>query len=158
MGTGGTIEPIHNAVTLAELAVGKGAKSLLLPVSSRRLFDLSDEMATKLDIEFYQDGRDALLNLDSTIIGNAAGAQRKRRPNDSSCTDFRHGPLQKNRDQEIAPTDIGYRDFVVSCVRSPDRDCWDHRRSRSGDRSHRTFFTRRLITETANFIGCDLTV
>ena len=25
------------------------------------LFDLSDEMATKLDIEFYQDGRDALL-------------------------------------------------------------------------------------------------
>jgi ATP-dependent Lon protease len=35
---------------------------LLLPVSCRRqLFDLSDEMATKLDIEFYQDGRDALL-------------------------------------------------------------------------------------------------
>lgn len=59
---GGTIEPIHNAVTLAELAVEKGAKSLLLPVASRRqLFDLSDEMATKLDIEFYQDGRDALL-------------------------------------------------------------------------------------------------
>jgi ATP-dependent Lon protease len=59
---GGTIEPIHNAVTLAEIAVEKGAKSLLLPVSCRRqLFDLSDEMATKLDIEFYQDGRDALL-------------------------------------------------------------------------------------------------
>jgi ATP-dependent Lon protease len=34
----------------------------LLPVSCRKqLFDLSDEMATKLDIEFYQDGRDALL-------------------------------------------------------------------------------------------------
>ena len=59
---GGTIEPIHNAVTLAEAAVEKGAKSLLLPVSCRRqLFDLSDDMATKLDIEFYQDGRDALL-------------------------------------------------------------------------------------------------
>jgi len=59
---GGTIEPIHSAVTLAELAVEKGAKSLLLPVACRRqLFDLSDEMATKLDIEFYQDGRDALL-------------------------------------------------------------------------------------------------
>ncbi|MDZ7862357.1 hypothetical protein [Acidovorax sp.] len=41
---GGTIEPIHNAVTLAELAVEKGAKSLLLPVSCRRqLFDLSDD-------------------------------------------------------------------------------------------------------------------
>jgi ATP-dependent Lon protease len=59
---GGTIEPVHNAVTLAEIAVEKGAKSLLLPVSSRKqLFDLSDDMATKLDIEFYQDGRDALL-------------------------------------------------------------------------------------------------
>lgn len=35
---------------------------MLLPVTCRRqLFDLSDEMATKLDIEFYQDGRDALL-------------------------------------------------------------------------------------------------
>jgi ATP-dependent Lon protease len=59
---GGTIEPIHNAVTLAEIAVEKGAKSLLLPVSCRRqLFDLSDDMATRLDIEFYQDARDALL-------------------------------------------------------------------------------------------------
>lgn len=59
---GGTIEPIHNAVTIAEMAVEKGAKSLLMPVSCRRqLFDLSDDMATKLDIEFYQDARDALL-------------------------------------------------------------------------------------------------
>ncbi|KXX66254.1 protease Lon-related BREX system protein BrxL [Marichromatium gracile] len=59
---GGTIEPVHNAVTLAEMAVEKGAKSLLLPVACRRqLFDLSDEMATKVDVEFYQDGRDALL-------------------------------------------------------------------------------------------------
>jgi ATP-dependent Lon protease len=59
---GGTIEPVHNAVTLAELAIEKGAKSLLLPVACRRqLFDLSDDMATKLDIEFYQDAREALL-------------------------------------------------------------------------------------------------
>ncbi|MCC6145259.1 MAG: peptidase [Rhodocyclaceae bacterium] len=59
---GGTIEPIHNAVSLAEIAAEKGAKSLLLPVSCRRqLFDLSDDLATKLDIEFYQDARDALL-------------------------------------------------------------------------------------------------
>lgn len=59
---GGTIEPIHNAVNLAEMAVEKGAQALLLPVACRRqLFDLSDDMATKLDIEFYQDGRDALL-------------------------------------------------------------------------------------------------
>ena len=59
---GGTIEPIHNAVSLAEIAIEKGAKSLLLPVSCRRqLFDLSDDMATRLDVEYYQDARDALL-------------------------------------------------------------------------------------------------
>ena len=59
---GGTIEPIHNAVSLAELAIEKGAKSLLLPVACRKqLFELSDDMATKLDIEFYQDAKDALL-------------------------------------------------------------------------------------------------
>ena len=59
---GGTIEPVHNAVTLAELAIEKGAKSLLLPVACRKqLFDLSDDMATKLDIKFYLDARDALL-------------------------------------------------------------------------------------------------
>ena len=59
---GGSIEPVYNAVTLAELAVEKGAKALLLPVSCRRqLFDLSDDMATKLDVEFYLDARDALM-------------------------------------------------------------------------------------------------
>lgn len=59
---GGAIETVSNPVSLAELAVEKNAQSLLVPVSCRRqLFDLSDEMATKLDIEFYQDARDALL-------------------------------------------------------------------------------------------------
>ena len=34
----------------------------LMPVSCRRqLFDLSDEMATKIDIQFYLDSRDALI-------------------------------------------------------------------------------------------------
>ncbi|UHD17501.1 protease Lon-related BREX system protein BrxL [Thiocapsa bogorovii] len=59
---GGSIEPIHNAVTLVELAVEKGAQAVLMPVTSRRqLFDLSDDMATKVDTQFYQDARDALL-------------------------------------------------------------------------------------------------
>lgn len=59
---GGSIEPIHSAVNIAELAVEKGASSLLMPVTCRRqLYDLSDEMATKIDIQFYQDARDALL-------------------------------------------------------------------------------------------------
>ncbi|MCY1357103.1 hypothetical protein D9M69_435800 [compost metagenome] len=59
---GGSIEPISNAVNIAELAVEKGASALLMPVTARRqLYDLSDDMATKIDIQFYQDARDALL-------------------------------------------------------------------------------------------------
>ncbi len=59
---GGSLEPIHNPVTIAEIAVEKGASALLMPVSCRRqLFDLSDDMATKIDIHFYSDTRDALL-------------------------------------------------------------------------------------------------
>ena len=57
---GGSIEPVHNAVTIAEIAVEKGATSL--PVACRRqLVDLSDDMATKIDTQFYSDSRDALL-------------------------------------------------------------------------------------------------
>lgn len=59
---GGSIESIHNPVTIAEIAVEKGASALLMPVSCRRqLLDLSDDMATKIDIQFYSDTRDALL-------------------------------------------------------------------------------------------------
>ncbi|MCY4268700.1 MAG: BREX system Lon protease-like protein BrxL [Gammaproteobacteria bacterium] len=59
---GGSIEPVHNPVTIAEIAVEKGAAALLMPVSCRRqLMDLSDDMATKIDIQFYSDARDALL-------------------------------------------------------------------------------------------------
>jgi ATP-dependent Lon protease len=59
---GGSIEPIHNAVTLVEMAVEKGAQAVPMPVGSRRqLFELSDDMATKVDTQFYQDARDALL-------------------------------------------------------------------------------------------------
>ena len=59
---GGSIEPIHNPVTIAEIAVAKGASALLVPVSCRRqLLDLSDDMATKIDIQFYSDSTDALL-------------------------------------------------------------------------------------------------
>ena len=59
---GGSIEPVHNAVTIAEIGVEKGAQALLMPVSCRRdLFELSDDMATRVDVQFYQDARDALL-------------------------------------------------------------------------------------------------
>ena len=59
---GGSIEPVHNPITVAEIAVEKGAGALLMPVACRRqLFDLSDDMATRIDIQFYSDARDALL-------------------------------------------------------------------------------------------------
>jgi ATP-dependent Lon protease len=59
---GGSIEPIHNAVTITEIAVEKGATSILMPVACRRqLFDLSDDMATKIDVQFYSDARDVLI-------------------------------------------------------------------------------------------------
>jgi ATP-dependent Lon protease len=59
---GGGIDPVYNAVDVAELAVEKGASTVLMPVSARRqLNDLSDEMATKLAIIFYSDARDALV-------------------------------------------------------------------------------------------------
>jgi ATP-dependent Lon protease len=59
---GGSIEALYNAVSVAELAVEKGAATLLMPVSSRRqLYDLSDDMATKVDVQFFSDVRDALL-------------------------------------------------------------------------------------------------
>jgi ATP-dependent Lon protease len=59
---GGSVEPVHNPVTIAEIAVEKGASALLMPVACRRqLFDLSDDMATKIDIQFYSDARDALI-------------------------------------------------------------------------------------------------
>ncbi len=59
---GGCIEPVFNAVSIAEIAVEKGASVLLMPVTARKqLVELSDEMATKVDIQFYGDLRDALL-------------------------------------------------------------------------------------------------
>ncbi len=59
---GGSIDPVHGAVNIAELAVEKGASALLVSISARKqLMDLSDEMAAKLSIQFYVDARDALL-------------------------------------------------------------------------------------------------
>lgn len=59
---GGGLDPVHDAVGMAELAVEKGADTLLMPISARKqLNDLSDEMATKLTILYYSDAREALL-------------------------------------------------------------------------------------------------
>jgi len=59
---GGSVELLPNPVSVAELGIEKGAQTLLMPVSSRRqLFDLPDELATKVNIEFYSDAVDALV-------------------------------------------------------------------------------------------------
>lgn len=59
---GGSIEPIYNAVGVVEAAADKGAKTLLMPVVTRKqLVDLPDELATRVAIIFYSDARDALL-------------------------------------------------------------------------------------------------
>ena len=59
---GGGIDPVFNAINVAELAVEKGATTLLVPISTRRqLNDLSDEMVMKLSILYYADAREALI-------------------------------------------------------------------------------------------------
>ena len=58
---GGSIETVHNPVDLVELALEKGAASVLMPVSCRRaLVDLSDEAAAKIQLVFYLEAVDAL--------------------------------------------------------------------------------------------------
>ena len=59
---GGSVEPLANAVGIVEVAVEKGANTVLMPVSARKqLFELSDDMATWISIQFYSDTPDALL-------------------------------------------------------------------------------------------------
>jgi hypothetical protein len=53
---GGSIEPVHNPVDVVEHALTKGASAILMPVSCRRqLVDLSDDVATKVQVLFYSD-------------------------------------------------------------------------------------------------------
>jgi len=59
---GGSVDMIPNPVAVAELAVERGAATVLMPISSRRqLFELPDELATKVSIDFYADPKDAFL-------------------------------------------------------------------------------------------------
>ena len=59
---GGGIDPVYNAINAAELAIEKGATTLLIPISARRqLNDLTDEMATKLVILYFADAREVLV-------------------------------------------------------------------------------------------------
>ncbi len=62
MTIGGSVEPVYNAVSIVELAVEKGATTILLPVSARKqTFELSDDMATKVDVQYYGSAKEALV-------------------------------------------------------------------------------------------------
>jgi len=59
---GGSIDLVYNAVNLAELAVEKGATTLLVPLNARKqLNELSDDMITKINIQYYTDLKDCLV-------------------------------------------------------------------------------------------------
>jgi ATP-dependent Lon protease len=58
---GGSVETIHNPIDVVELAMEKGAATVLMPVACRRqLVDLSDQAAARVQIVFYLDPVDAL--------------------------------------------------------------------------------------------------
>jgi ATP-dependent Lon protease len=58
---GGSIETVHNPIDLVELALEKGATTVMMPIACRRgLIDLSDDVATKIQVLFYADAADAL--------------------------------------------------------------------------------------------------
>ena len=58
----GSLDPLHKAIDVVELAVERGAGLVLMPVSARKqLFDLSDDMATKVNVLFYSDVREAFV-------------------------------------------------------------------------------------------------
>ncbi len=58
----GDRDPRGHEFSIQLLAIEKGAETVLIPVSARKqLFELSDDMATKVNILFYSDVQDALI-------------------------------------------------------------------------------------------------
>lgn len=59
---GGSLDLIYDAINIAETAVEKGATTLLIPLNARKqLNDLSDDMITKINIQYYSDLKECLL-------------------------------------------------------------------------------------------------
>lgn len=59
---GGSLDMVYNAVNLAEISVEKGATTLLIPLNARKqLNELSDDMITKINIQYYTDLKDCLI-------------------------------------------------------------------------------------------------
>jgi ATP-dependent Lon protease len=59
---GGSLDLIYDAINIAETAVEKGATTLLMPLNARKqLNELSDDMITKINIQYYTDLKECLL-------------------------------------------------------------------------------------------------
>lgn len=59
---GGSLNLIYDAINIAETAVEKGATTLLIPLNARKqLNELSDDMITKINIQYYTDLKDCLI-------------------------------------------------------------------------------------------------
>mgnify|MGYP001014420933 FL=1 len=59
---GGSLDLVYGAVNIAEIAIEKGATTLLIPLNARKqLNELSDDMITKINIQYYTDLRDCLV-------------------------------------------------------------------------------------------------
>jgi ATP-dependent Lon protease len=58
---GDALKPMAQPAEFVETAVREGARAIMMPVSCRRaLADVSDEIATKIEILFYANIADAL--------------------------------------------------------------------------------------------------
>jgi ATP-dependent Lon protease len=65
---GGSVEPLYSPVVIAELAIEKGAKTLLVPVTARKqMNELAEDQVTKINITYYTDAKDALMKAVSDI-------------------------------------------------------------------------------------------
>ena len=61
---GGSLERLPNPVAIAELAVVKQARVVLMPVSARReLMNIPDDLWTRVNIEYYLDADDGVFKL-----------------------------------------------------------------------------------------------
>ncbi|MEP7142223.1 MAG: S16 family serine protease [Ferruginibacter sp.] len=59
---GGSLDLVYNAVNLAELSIKKGATTILIPLNARKqLNELSDNMITKINIQYCTDLKDCLI-------------------------------------------------------------------------------------------------
>ena len=101
---GGSIEPVHNAVTIAEIAVEKGATALLMPVACRRQLVPLHRGFDRLAVGRAQDGQVVGLNQKSDAACNPG------LPGNQSCTlQGEHHLMNSGRRHLEIALEIGFR-------------------------------------------------